>query len=80
MEEQCGITFDEKCETIPKTGEAVYYRLIFEKLFPNCGHVIPHYWMPNWCNKEIVDPSARVLDVYDDNSNYCQNNCISDSM
>jgi len=47
----------------PRTKEALYYREIFEQYYPNCSHVIPHYWLPNWCGA-INEPSARVLDVY----------------
>jgi asparagine synthase (glutamine-hydrolysing) len=47
----------------PPTKEALYFRDIFESLYPNTSHVIPHYWLPNWCG-DIKEPSARVLDVY----------------
>lgn len=47
---------------IPKTREQAYYRSIFEELYPNCSHVIPYFWMPNWST--ATDPSARTLSVY----------------
>ena len=47
---------------IPKTKEAYYYRQVFEELFPNCGHLIPNYWMPKWISTS--DPSAGVLEHY----------------
>jgi asparagine synthase (glutamine-hydrolysing) len=58
----------------PKTKEAYYYREVFCKMF---GHhrqtVIPHYWQPKWNSDgslvtDYVDPSARTLGVYADNS------------
>ncbi len=49
----------------PKTLEQLYYRDIFEKLFPRIGmeKVIPYFWMPNFV-KNATDASARTLDVY----------------
>ena len=47
----------------PPTKEALYFREVFEEFYPGTGHVIPHYWLPNWCG-DIKEPSARVLDVY----------------
>ena len=49
----------------PKTLEQLYYRDIFEKLFPKLGaeKVIPYFWMPNFV-KNATDASARTLDVY----------------
>lgn len=51
----------------PPSKEALYYRVIFEQMFgPTIDHVIPHYWLPNWCG-DIKEPSARVLDNYKQN-------------
>ena len=49
----------------PKTLEQLYYRDIFEKLFPKFGveKVIPYFWMPKFV-KNATDASARTLDVY----------------
>ena len=49
----------------PKTLEQLYYRDIFEKLFPSLGaeKVIPYFWMPKFV-KNATDASARTLDVY----------------
>ena len=55
----------------PKTKEAYYYRKIFCKLFGESRQtIIPHYWQPKWDNngneiEEYIDPSARLLKVYD---------------
>ena len=46
----------------PKTDEQYYYRTLFEKHFPNCGRVVPDFWMPNFVASS--DPSARTLAVY----------------
>lgn len=42
--------------------EKKYYKEIFDKEFPNCGHILPYFWMPKYTNAS--DPSARTLDVY----------------
>jgi asparagine synthase (glutamine-hydrolysing) len=55
----------------PTTKEAYYYRKIFCGYFGEWNQtVIPHYWQPKWGadGKEItdyIDPSARVLKVYE---------------
>ena len=46
----------------PKTKEALYFRRIFEKLYPGRCQWTPHYWMPRWIN--ATDPSARTLSIY----------------
>ena len=57
----------------PKTKEAYYYRKIFCSIFgEERQNVIPGYWQPKWSadGKEIteyIDPSARILDVYNKN-------------
>lgn len=43
---------------IPHTKEAYYYRKIFNKYYKD-NVVIPHYWLPKWC--DVTDPSAREL-------------------
>lgn len=45
--------------------EADFYKKVFDELFPNHDHVIPHYWMPQWTT-ETKDPSARTLSIYHD--------------
>jgi asparagine synthase (glutamine-hydrolysing) len=47
----------------PMFNEAHYYREIYEKYYPGRGKLIPYYWLPKWSG-DIVEPSARVLDVY----------------
>jgi len=51
---------------IPFTKEALLYREIFEKHYPNQGHLITDYWMPNqsWEGCRVSDPSARYLKNY----------------
>lgn len=50
----------------PFTKESLMYRNIFEKHYPNQGHVISDFWMPNktWEGCNVQDPSARVLKNY----------------
>ena len=56
----------------PPTKEAYHFRKIFTDKFGVHRHtILPNYWLPKW-NKNgeevnsYMDPSARVLDVYDD--------------
>lgn len=47
----------------PKFKEARYYRDIFNLHYGGRDKIIPHYWLPKWSG-DIVEPSARILDVY----------------
>ncbi len=54
----------------PTTKEAYYYRKVFCEIFgEHRQEIIPAYWQPKW-NKdgkevsEYIDPSARVLSIY----------------
>jgi asparagine synthase (glutamine-hydrolysing) len=47
----------------PVLLESFYYRNIFTEYFPDCEKTIPYYWLPKWSGN-VIDPSARVLDVY----------------
>ena len=44
---------------IPITDEQRYYRNIFEEKFPDCGKIVPYFWMPRYTT--ATDPSARTL-------------------
>ena len=46
----------------PETKEQQYYRYIFDKIYPNCSRIIPHYWMPKYV--KATDASARTLTLY----------------
>jgi asparagine synthase (glutamine-hydrolysing) len=46
----------------PETMEQLYYRTIFEQLYPNQEHLIPYFWMPKYVL--ATDSSARSLDIY----------------
>lgn len=46
----------------PKTREALYYRVMFEKNFPKQSSLIPYFWMPRWV--KVNDPSARFISHY----------------
>ena len=52
----------------PFTKEALLYREIFEKYYPNQSQMIVDFWMPNkaWKGCDVNDPSARVLSNYGD--------------
>ena len=40
--------------------ETYYYHKIFSKYYFN-DDIIPHLWMPKYCDASVVDPSARKL-------------------
>jgi asparagine synthase (glutamine-hydrolysing) len=58
----------------PKTNEAIWFRYVFEEKYGSLNSdIIPNYWQPKWDKegneiKEYIDPSARVLDVYNNGS------------
>ena len=53
---------DKKMITInpPPTKEALYYRKLFDRYYPNRGHILPHYWLPKWTG-DTHEPSATAL-------------------
>ena len=51
----------------PQIKEALYYREIFDKHFGKHDNIIPYYWLPKW-NGNVSEPSARVLDSYNEES------------
>ena len=46
----------------PVTDEQVYYRKIFEDIYPGHGKIVPYFWMPKYV--DATDASARTLDIY----------------
>lgn len=48
---------------VPLTKEAYYYRQLFDKHYGPHDQLTPYQWLPKWCG-DVVDPSARVLDIY----------------
>ena len=62
--------FDNYKENVPTTIEAKYFRKVFTQKFGLIrDDIIPNYWQPKWDKdgnelKGYIDPSARVLDVY----------------
>ena len=51
---------DKECSKRDK--ERLYYMSIFDKEYPNHGHLLPYYWMPKYIHSN--DPSARTLTSY----------------
>lgn len=47
---------------LPETMEQLYYRTIFESLYPGQEHLIPYFWMPKYIDAN--DASARSLNIY----------------
>ena len=52
----------------PQLKESLYYRKIFDSYFNGHSNVINNFWLPKWCGNQI-DPSARVLDMYNKDEN-----------
>ncbi|KAF0222355.1 MAG: asparagine synthase (glutamine-hydrolysing) [Erysipelotrichaceae bacterium] len=53
-------------DCVPLSKEALWYRDLFERFYPNQSHWLSAYWMPNpnWEGCAVNDPSARVLSNY----------------
>ena len=49
----------------PKTKEALMFRNIFHKYFPEKDRdkLIPYQWMPKWCG-EMLNPSGRLIEEF----------------
>ena len=47
----------------PKLEESLWYRMIFNKIYPGREMTIPYYWLPKWSG-DLNEPSARVLNNY----------------
>jgi asparagine synthase (glutamine-hydrolysing) len=56
---------------VPETPEMIYFQMIFNNIFKNSWHVLPHLWLPNqnWV-KTGVEPSATILPNYGDSVNF----------
>ena len=50
------ITFNK-----PLLKESYYYRKIYNKEYGKYQYVIPYFWMPKWCDTNLIDPSAREI-------------------
>ena len=52
----------------PKTKEALMFRNIFHKYFPEKDRdkLIPYQWMPKWCG-EMLNPSGRLIEAFNKN-------------
>jgi len=50
----------------PMSKEALLYRELFERHYPDRASWVPDYWLPNkeWANCNVTEPSARVLPNY----------------
>jgi len=42
--------------------EKLYYKKLFDEIYPNCESILPYFWMPKYTN--ATDPSARTLTFY----------------
>ena len=61
----------KKFKVQPLSKEALMYKEIFLKHYPNKELIIPDYWMPNaeWDGCDVKDPSARALSNYGKSGN-----------
>ena len=65
--EQKDIKYDTSIEynfNTPQSLEQLYYRTIFEIVYPNFGYIIPYFWMPKYVKTD--DASARTTEVYNE--------------
>jgi len=46
-------------------SEKEYYKQLFDKYYPNASDILPGFWMPKYINAS--DPSARTLELYQEN-------------
>lgn len=53
----------EKMHNNPNTNEQLYYRTVFDNLYPNCDNLIPCFWLPKFI-KNAHDSSVRTLNIY----------------
>ena len=52
--------FESKNHKKFKLKETYYYHKVFSRHYFN-DNIIPHLWMPRFCDESVVDPSARKL-------------------
>ena len=48
----------------PKTKEQVYYRSIFEKIYPDAASIVPYFWMPKYVNTNDCSALTIKKQVY----------------
>lgn len=48
----------------PQTTEALYFRRIFNNIYPDRDNIISGYWLPRFQKEVVLDPSATVLKSY----------------
>lgn len=48
----------------PKTKEQVYYRSIFEKVYPESASIVPYFWMPKYVNTDDCSALTIKKQVY----------------
>jgi asparagine synthase (glutamine-hydrolysing) len=48
----------------PKTKEQVYYRSIFEKVYPDSASIVPYFWMPKYVNTDDCSALTIKKQVY----------------
>lgn len=63
--EEMGADWEQKAKLFthlqPKTAEACYYRVLFDRWYHGADRcAVPYHWMPKW-SPETTDPSARTL-------------------
>ena len=56
------INIQKKKHNTPDTCEKIFYRGIFEDLYPGMAKLVPYFWMPKYVNTN--DSSARTLTQY----------------
>ena len=46
----------------PQTLEQLFYRRVFEDMYPGTASIVPYFWMPKYVDAK--DSSARTLELY----------------
>lgn len=46
----------------PYNKESLWYREMFEEMYPGRANIVPHFWKHPFCKE--IDPSARKLECY----------------
>lgn len=57
-----GFVLIEPNVNVPTTPEQLYYRMIYDDIYPGSATVVPYFWMPRYV--DATDSSARSLNIY----------------
>lgn len=58
------ISYYSHLKNPPKTKEQMYYRYIFENIYPTCENIVPYFWMPKYVNTNDCSALTIKKQVY----------------